>query len=265
MLTSARSLEGLVSLVTGAGRGIGEAIAMRLAVEGAAVAVNDRDQEGALRVTERIRSAGFEAYSFPADVSRSDAVAALVAGVVTRCKSIDILVNNVGWNEAAWFLDTDETRWQRVIEINLLSVLLTCSRILPIMIARQRGRIINIGSATAKRGFPTEAVYSGAKGAVTAFSRSLAREVAAYGVTVNVVAPGPTETPLTAEFNQQIASDPRFKSAFPDGPVGSLVRDIPIGRMGRPEDIAEAVAFLARAEAGFITGQTLGVDGGYTM
>jgi 2-hydroxycyclohexanecarboxyl-CoA dehydrogenase len=152
-----------------------------------------------------------------------------------------------------------------VIGVNFISVLLTTRAVLPGMILRRRGRIINIGSATAKLGFPTEAVYSGAKGAVAAFTRSLAREVGEYGVTVNVVAPGPTETPLTSQFNQEIEADPSFSRVFPEGPFESLRREIPLRRFGRPEDVAAAVAFIASDAASYITGQTLSVDGGYTM
>jgi 2-hydroxycyclohexanecarboxyl-CoA dehydrogenase len=259
-------LAGRVAIVTGGSRGIGRAIATALGRQGARVVVNYRQAElDAEAVVKQITSLGGDAIKVRSDVANEGDVRELLARAEASFGPIDILVNNAGWDIAAWFVETETAFWKQVIDVNFTSVLLTCRYVLPSMLERRTGRIINIGSATAKIGFPTEAVYSGAKGAVTAFSRSLAREVAAYDVTVNVVAPGPTETPLTDQFNREIGDDPRFLRVFPEGPVDSLTRLIPLGHFGLPEDVAAVVAFLAGDGGRFVTGQCIAVDGGFTM
>ena len=255
-----------VALVTGGGRGIGRAIAERLAADGLAVVVNYlRSERDAMETVDAIRHDGGQAFGMRANVAVPEDVDRIFNEAENRFGPVQVLVNNAGWDVASWFVETELPFWRQVVDVNFMSVLLTCRRALPAMLDQRRGRIISIGSATARIGFPTEAVYAGAKGAVNAFSRSLAREVANAGVTVNVVSPGPTETPLTVQFNAEIAANPSFARVFPEGPIDTLTKQIPLGRFGQPGDIAEAVAFLAGPGGTFITGQVLAVDGGFTM
>jgi 2-hydroxycyclohexanecarboxyl-CoA dehydrogenase len=170
---------------------------------------------------------------------------------------VEILVNNAGWDEFHPFLDTDEEFWDRVIELNFKGCLRTCRRAVPGMVERGYGRVVNIASDAARVGSSMEAVYSGAKGGVVAFSKTLAREVARSGVTVNCICPGPTETPMLAEIAGAGQDSEKVLEA--------MRRAVPMRRLGRPEDIAPAVAFLGSDGAGFITGQTLSVSGGLTM
>jgi 2-hydroxycyclohexanecarboxyl-CoA dehydrogenase len=178
-----------------------------------------------------------------------------VAAAVERVGPVDILVNNAGWDEARPFLETDEDFWDRVIDINFKGGLRTTRAILPGMVERGWGRVVNIGSDAGRVGSSMESVYSGAKGGVIAFTKTIAREVARSGVTANVVCPGPTKT----AFLDRIAGEGGEKL------VDSLTRAVPMRRLGEPEDVAAAVAFLASEEAGYITGQTLSVSGGLTM
>ena len=230
-----------VALVTGGARGIGRAIALALAAEGRRVAVGDLLEA----------DLGDELLGVRLDVTDSASVAAAVETVEQEVGAVDILVNNAGWDEMLPFLESDEPFWDRVIDVNFKGGLRTTHRVAPGMADRGWGRIVNIGSDAGRVGSSLESVYSGAKGAVIAFTKTLARELARSGVTANTVCPGPTRTPMLGEM------EPRL--------VQALERAVPMRRLGEPEDVAAAVAFLASERAGYITGQTLSVSGGLTM
>jgi 2-hydroxycyclohexanecarboxyl-CoA dehydrogenase len=239
-------------MVTGGARGIGRAIALALAADGRAVAVGDLLEREAAETAGTI---GARALAVPLDVTDSDSVAAAVERVESGLGPIDVLVNNAGWDEARPFVETDEEFWDKVIEINFKGGLRVTRAVLPGMVERGWGRLVNIGSDAARVGSSLESVYSGAKGGVIAFTKTIAREVARSGVTANVVCPGPTRT----AFLERIAGEGGERL------VESLTRAVPMRRLGEPEDVAAAVAFLASDGAGYITGQTLSVSGGLTM
>ena len=245
------TLQGKVAVVTGAAQGIGRAIAHKLATEGAIVVVADLDEAKARSTAVDI---GGGAIGLRTDVTSPESVASMVEQVTDRLGRIDILVNNAGWDSASPFVDSDPEVWDRVIAINLYGVLHTCKAVLPVMAAQGSGSVVNLGSDAGRVGSSGEAVYSAAKGGVIAFSKAIAREVARHQVNVNVVSPGPTDTPLFASMG---GDDPKLRDA--------LTRAIPFRRLGRPEDVANAVAFLASDEAAYITGQTVSVSGGLTM
>lgn len=244
-----------VALVTGGGGGIGSAIAAALAANGHGVAVADLDIEAARQSAERVAADGGRAAPFELDVTDGASVTAATASVESELGPIEILVNNAGWDELRPFVETDEAFWDRVIEINFKGCLHTTRELLPGMIERGYGRIVNIASDAARVGSSTESVYAGAKAAVIAFTKTIAREAARAGVTANAVCPGPTRTPML----DRMAAEGGEKL------VDALVRAVPMRRLGEPEDVAAAVAFLASDRAGFITGQTLSVSGGLTM
>ncbi len=243
-------LDGRIAIVTGAGQGIGRAIAEKLAAEGATVVVTDLNGATAKEVAEGI---GGDALAVPTDVTSRDSVGAMVAEVRERFGRIDVLVNNAGWDKAGRFVDSDPADWERAIGINLVGVLNTCKAVLPVMAEQGAGAVVNLGSDAGRVGSSGEAVYSAAKGGVIAFTKTIARELARAQVRANCVCPGPTDTALFADF----APDPKLREA--------LVRAIPFRRLGQPADVANAVAFLASDEASFITGQTVSVSGGLTM
>jgi 2-hydroxycyclohexanecarboxyl-CoA dehydrogenase len=241
-----------VALVTGGGGGIGSAIAAELADAGNAVAVADLDVTAAAVVAERI---GERAAAVELDVTDGAAVARALEEVEGRLGPVEILVNNAGWDELKPFVETDEPFWDRVIAINYKGCLHTTRAVLPGLIERRFGRIVNVASDAGRVGSSLESVYAGAKGGVIAFTKTIAREAARAGVTANVVCPGPTRTPLlesmTGEGGEKL--------------IEALTRAVPMRRLGEPEDVAAAVGFLASDRAGFITGQTLSVSGGLTM
>jgi 2-hydroxycyclohexanecarboxyl-CoA dehydrogenase len=241
-------LDDKIAIVTGAGQGIGRAIATTLGEEGATVVVTDLDEASAKETAATLRNA----IAIRTDVTDREAVAAMVDRVVHDLGRIDVLVNNAGWDKGASFLDSDPADWDRAIRINLYGVLHTCKAVLPVMAAANTGAVVNLGSDAGRVGSSGEAVYSAAKGGVIAFSKSLAREMARSQVRVNCVCPGPTDTALFASF-----AGPKLREA--------LTKAIPFRRLGQPADVANAVAFLASDEASFITGQTLSVSGGLTM
>jgi 2-hydroxycyclohexanecarboxyl-CoA dehydrogenase len=239
-----------VAFVTGAARGIGRAIALALAEDGRRVAAGDLLMHAA---EETAADAGGMAVEL--DVTDPGSVADAVERVEAELGPVEVLVNNAGWDELRPFLDTDEPFWDSVIDINFKGCLRTTRAVLPGMVERSFGRIVNIGSDAGRVGSSHESVYAGAKGAVIAFTKTIARESARAGVTANVVCPGPTRTPLL----EGMAETGGEKL------LSSLERAVPMRRLGEPEDVAAAVAFLAGERAGYITGQTLSVSGGLTM
>ena len=246
-----KGLEGKVALVTGAGRGIGKAIAERLAAEGAKVAVADIDPATAAATAAEI---GRGAIAVTMDVTDGASVRDAVAETAKQLGPIDVLVNNAGWDKIEPFVKSQEETWDRVIAINLKGPIRCARAVLDSMIERRSGKIVSIGSDAGRVGSSGEAVYSAAKAGVIGFGRTLAREVARYGINVNVVCPGPTNTPLLQET---VGGNEKL--------MASLKQAIPLGRTGEPDDLASAVAFLASDDAGFITGQTLSVSGGLSM
>jgi 2-hydroxycyclohexanecarboxyl-CoA dehydrogenase len=243
-----------IALVTGAGRGIGAAIARKLAADGFAVAVCDIAAASAHESARVITESGGRALGLGLDVTSADSVAAGVEQCEAQLGAIGVLVNNAGVDIPAFFLDSKEADWDRLWAVNVKGVLHCTQRVLPGMTQRKAGRVINIASDAGRVGAGGESVYSATKGAVIAFTKALARETARHNVTVNAVCPGATDTAMLAavgEFNAKLHA--------------GLVGGIPLRRVGQPSDIAGAVAFLASDAAAYITGQSLSVSGGLTM
>ena len=243
-------LEGRVSLVTGASRGIGKAIALKLASLGSKVAVNYREREAeANSVIEAIASqGGGEAIAIKADVADTEAVKAMVEQVTDRWGSIDILVNNAGITRDTLVLRMGDKDWDEVIDTNLRGAYLCTKFALRSMIRQRRGRIINISSIAGVMGNPGQSNYAASKGGLIAFTKSVAREIGSRNITVNAVAPGFIATDMTDKL--------------PSERKESVLAIIPLQRFGEPEDVAELVAFLASEKAGYITGQVICIDGG---
>jgi 2-hydroxycyclohexanecarboxyl-CoA dehydrogenase len=250
-------LRGKTALVTGGGRGIGRAIALGLAQEGAQVAVLDILADNAAAVAREIEATGVKALALPADLTKRAQVDRAVADTLAQFGQIDILVNNAGWDRMELFLDSEEETWDKIIAINFKGILYVCKAALPSMVARGQGKVISIASDAGRAGSTGEAVYAGTKGAIIAFSKTLAREMARHKITVNVVCPGLTETPLLQSIREQSSKTEKV--------IEAVTRAIPLGRVGQPEDIAGAVVYLASPAADFVTGQTLSVSGGLTM
>jgi len=243
--------------VTGGGGGIGGAICRRFAAEGAKVAVLDRDEAAGCRTAEAIQAAGGQALALTCDITERASVDAAVAAITQALGQLDVLVNNAGWDVFAPFLKTQPAQWEHLIAVNLIGALHMHHAVLPSMVERRKGRIINIASDAARVGSSGEAVYAACKGGLVAFSKTLAREHARHGITVNVVCPGPTDTALFDVFKQGASNPEKLVEAF--------TRSIPLGRIGQPDDLPGAVLFFASADAAFITGQVLSVSGGLTM
>jgi 2-hydroxycyclohexanecarboxyl-CoA dehydrogenase len=252
-----RGLSGKTIVVTGGGGGIGGATSRRFAAEGAKVAVLDRNAEAARTTAAAIRAEGGSASAYPCDITRREDVKNVVAAATTELGSIDVLVNNAGWDVFKPFTKTEPADWERLISINLIGALHMHHEVLPGMVARRSGRIVNVSSDAARVGSSGEAVYAACKAGLVAFSKTIAREHARHGITVNVVCPGPTDTALFAEYKQGAGDPAKLEEAFR--------RVIPLGRIGKPDDLPGAIVFFASDDAGYITGQVLSVSGGLTM
>jgi len=253
-----RGLKSKTAIVTGAGSGIGRAIALRLAAEGVTVGVFDIRGDAAAQTVAAIDAAGGKAIPATCDITDHAAVVAAVAAFEkATAAGTDILVNNAGWDTPIPFLKTDEAFWKKVTAINWFGPLHMTHAVAQGMATRKSGRIINIASDAGRVGSSGEVVYSGCKGATIAFAKALAREVARSNVTINTVCPGPTDTPAMDSFVGTGEQGQKIRDA--------MVRGVPLGRIGVPDDYPGLVAFLASDDAAFITGQTISVSGGLTM
>jgi 2-hydroxycyclohexanecarboxyl-CoA dehydrogenase len=246
-------LEGRTALVTGGGSGIGAAISRRLAAEGARVAVTDLRVDTAREVAAEIDAAAFEL-----DVCSTDSIAAAIAAVDAELGGIDTLVNNAGTDEFGFFTGTAPDLWDRILAVNLRGVIAVTHAALPGFQERGGGRIVNIASEAGRVGSPGSAVYSAAKAGVIGFTKVIAREYARFGVICNAIAPGPIDTPLLMQAPQQLGE-------LGEKLVSTMVRATALRRLGRPDEIAAAVAFLVSDDASYVTGETLGVSGGLGM
>lgn len=246
------ALAGRVVLVTGSSRGIGAEIAAKAAEEGASVAVHYRESaDGAKRTVERVRSMGVEAEAFQADLSDGAQAEALVGQAIERFGRLDGLVNNAGQTQVGRFLEIAPKQWDEVLATDLTAAFHTCRAVLPSMVKRGSGCIVNVASRLGQMGIAETAAYSAAKAGLIGLTRSLAKEFGANGIRINAVAPGPIETEMTTDL---LASEEGARR----------LRDLPLGRFGKPEEVANAVIFLLSDAASLFTGQTLNPNsGGY--
>lgn len=245
-------LDGKTALVTGASRGIGRAVALRLAAEGARVAINYAGNvKAAEEVKAAIEAAGGTAILCQADIADSAAVEAMIADVVKEFGAIDILVNNAGITRDALLMRMKDEDFEKVLDTNLKGVFYCTKAVAKLMMKKRTGRIVNMASVVGLVGNAGQTNYAAAKAGVIGFSKSAAKELASRGITVNVVAPGFIGTDMTA--------------GLPESVKEKALADIPLGKMGEPEDVANAVLFLASDQASYITGQVVNVDGGMVM
>ena len=240
-----------VAVVTGSASGIGKATAEALAGEGATVCIGDIAADKGEAVAAELRAKGRQAEYFSLDLTDRDSIAKFAAAVLKRFGRVDILVNGAGWGKTVPFVDSDDVFWEKVINLNFVGPMRLTKALLPQMFERKYGRVVSVSSDAGRVGSLGETVYSGAKAGLIGFSKGLAREGARYNVTVNVVCPGPTDTPLLAAVPE------KYRDAF--------IKAIPMRRFGQPAEVAEAIVFFAGGNAGYITGQVLSVSGGLTM
>jgi 2-hydroxycyclohexanecarboxyl-CoA dehydrogenase len=254
-----RGLTGQRVIVTGGASGIGKATCLRLAEEGCSVAVFDRDGAGASQTAALCSQARPDsiARGYTVDITDADQVEQAVQSFETDVGPVDGLANVAGWDKGGRFLDTDRAVWDRIIQINLYGPLVMHSAVLRRMAERRAGRVVNVASDAGRVGSSGEAVYSACKGGIIAFTKTMAREMARSGVTLNALCPGPTDTPLFQGFAEDMAGGDKLKDA--------LTRAIPLRRLGVPGDYPGMIAFLLSDDAAFITGQTISVSGGLTM
>jgi 2-hydroxycyclohexanecarboxyl-CoA dehydrogenase len=247
-----------VAIVTGGAQGIGKGIAGALGEQGFRVAVADLNLATAEQTAKEITAAGGVAIAVSIDVTDTASVAAAVTTIEAELGPIEVVVNNAGWDDFMPFVATTEEFWDKILDINFKGALRVVQAVVPGMIDRGFGRIVNIGSDAGRVGSSLEAVYSGSKGGIIAFTKTLAREVATKGITANTVCPGPTDTPALRKFAEGSGDDA-------EKVIAGMTRAVPMKRLGTPADIGPAVAFFASDAAGFVTGQTLSVSGGLTM
>ena len=244
-------LKGRVALVTGAASGIGRATAFGLASAGARVLVADIDDAGGRETCAAIEDRGAKAGFVQVDISEEASIEAAATEILGQGQPPAIIVNAAGWDRFELFLDNSVEFMDRIVRLNLLGPVKLTRALLPAMVEAHAGKIVNVASDAGRVGSTGETVYAAAKGGVIAFTKSLAREVAAHGITVNCVCPGPTDTPL-------------FRS-LPEKMQAALTRAIPLRRLAEPEEVAEAILFFSSSSSDFITGQVLSVSGGLTM
>lgn len=241
-----------IALVTGGARGIGEAICRMLAESGHKVVVSDIVTDGAKKLADEI-----DGYGVELDVTRAESVEGAVAEINEKVGIPWLVVNNAGWDNLMPFLDTDEAFQKKIMDINLHGPIRLCRATLPGMKTLGGGRIVNIASDAGRIGAAMEAIYSGAKGGLITFTKTIAREFARNQITANNICPGLTDTPLIGEITAN--NDLALRG------ISAITQSVPLGRMGTPHDIAHAVVFLASEQAAYITGQTLSVSGGISM
>ena len=244
-------LNNQVAVVTGAGRGIGRAIALKLATEGADLVCVSRTAENAEKAANEVRALGRKAWSFAVDVADGNAVTAASEKILTEAGRVDILVNNAGLTRDGLLMRMSEADWDTVLDTNLKGAFLFTKAFTRAFLKQRAGRIINIASVIGLIGNAGQANYAASKAALIGFTKSVARELASRGITANAVAPGFIQTDMTSVLSEQLK--------------GEVLKTIPLGTFGQPEDIAAAVLFLASPSARYITGQVLTVDGGMVM
>ena len=252
-----RGLTGKVVLITGGAGGIGKATCCRFVAEGAKVAILDLNKAAAEALAAELNAKGGSVRAYGADLTDLAAVTAAVAAAEADLGPIDILVNNAGWDSFSPFLQSTPDYWQKIIAINLTGVLNVTHTVLKGFVERKSGRVVSLASDAARVGSSGEAVYAAAKAGVIAFSKTMAREHSRDGLVFNVVCPGLTDTPLFEKFLEGAGDPVKLRAAFQ--------KAVPIGRIGTPEDLPGAIAFLASDDAAFITGQVISVSGGLTM
>jgi len=252
-----KGLKGKVVVVTGGGGGIGSATCLRFAEEGAKLVVADINQSAAEAVAAEIRGQGGEALALAFDLTDLAACQSAVERIEAEFGPIEILVNNAGWDLFVPFLKSTPDFWSKIIDINLRAVLNITHPVLSKMVERKGGRVVSIASDAGRGGSSGESVYAACKAGVIAFSKTLAREHSRHGITFNCVCPGVTETGMLENFMDSAGNKEKLREAF--------TRAVPLGRLGKPEDLPGAIAFLASDEASFITGQVISVSGGLTM
>ena len=252
-----RGIDGKTVIVTGGGGGIGAPTCMRFAQEGARVVVMDVNAAAAQETVQKIQNSGGQAIACAVDLRDAAKTAGEIALIEKDFGEIDILVNGVGWDVFTPFLKSGPDFWTKIIDINLRSVLNITHPVLASMVARRSGKIVSLASDAARGGSSGESVYAACKAGIIAFSKTLAREHARHGISVNVVCPGVTETAMLEAFMEEAGDKEKLRQAF--------ARAVPMGRLGQPEDLPGAIVFFASDDANFITGQVLSVSGGLTM
>ncbi len=240
-----------IAVVTGAASGIGRATAQLLAEAGARVVVADIDPRNGEAAAAQLRNEGWSAVFLPVDMTKGESIAGFAQAVAAQVGAVDILVNGAGWGSTKPFWEGTPELWDKLIALNFVGPMQLTKALLPAMMERGSGRIVNIASDAGRVGSLGETVYSAAKGGLIAFTKSLARETARHGINVNCVCPGPTDTPLLA--------------AVPEKHLEAFKKAIPMRRFARPSEVADAVVFFASDRASYITGQVLSVSGGLTM
>ncbi len=244
-------LAGQIAVVTGAGRGIGRAIALALAAAGADIACVSRTPANSEKVAEEVRALGRKGWAYAVDVADASAVSAAAEKILSDCGKVDILVNNAGVTRDGLLMRMSEADWDTVVDTNLKGAFLFTKAFSRPLIKQRSGRIINVASVIGLIGNAGQANYAASKAGLIGFSKSVARELASRGITVNVLAPGFVETDMTAGLNEELRAQ--------------LLKSIPLNRFGQVDDIAQAALFLAGSGARYVTGQVLTVDGGMVM